>query len=215
MKPRHLAYALIIAALALLFWPRDSSDASDISAENGVKAARSAIYHRQMAAEAVTQLVAARLQTERALVRAVARVDSAGARAVRFDGPVVLDSTPRIVVGGPVPGDTLVPLRLARERIDMVVTEARFAIASLDEAMQVERARADSAIGHLQRAVAAQDTVIASLRRPWYKRAVSGVEHAGTGAACAAAGFILGGPWAVPVSITSGVVCAAISGVKR
>jgi hypothetical protein len=222
IKIRHAAYGMTLCVLALLFWPRAADPALAIAEANGYKAAKSAIVHRQLAAQMLAGWESAERETDEAIKLGKAALRRTHAQVIAFDGRVALDSTPRIVVGQPVPGDTLVPMPMVRARIQWLMDTATTVIASLEMAIEVERGRASLAVMHLQATIAAQDTVILGLRaelkrkaRPWYVRAGRGVEHAGTGAACAVIGYVFGGPFAVVSSITSGVGCAALSGVLR
>jgi hypothetical protein len=222
IKIRHAAYALILAVFALLFWPRDADPALAIAEANGYKAAKSAIVHRQLAAQMLEGWESAERETDAAIKAGKASLNRARIQAITFAEPLTLDSAPRLIVGDAQPGDTLVPLPMVRERMQWLMDTASTVIASLEMAIEMERGRASLAVMHLQATIAAQDTVIIGLKaelqrkaKPWYVRATRGVEHAGTGAACAAVGFVLGGPFAVISSITSGIGCAALSGILR
>lgn len=219
IRPRVAAYAVLALVAAWLFWPRDRDTAGDQARENGYRAARSAIYHRQLAAVAMDSLVSARLATDR-VVRD-SRTTLRNLRTVRFDTlPVTVDTQPsRVIVGPHTPTDTLVALPLVRAQMQMLVDTAQYVISSIEALVQIERGRASLAIQHLERTIVAQDTVIASLKvvlkaksPPWYRRGPAGVVHAVAGGSCAGAGWLLGGPLA---GVGAGLTCSFVAGVFR
>lgn len=222
IRPKVIAGCVLALVILALAWPPSIDPAIARAEETGYRAARSAIYHRQLAEVALDSLVSARLATNRTAEASRRRVDSAGAAASRFEGLPVLppgsgSSLP--VLGDVFPTDSLVAVRIARQRVQMVIDTANAAITSLQMAMELERGRASVAIQQFQATIVAQDTVIesykvrlAAARKPWYVRAARGVEHGAAAAACGGAGYVLGGPL---VGIGTGVACAAIAGVTR
>lgn len=218
---RLALYALAGVSLFLL-WPRASNDAELREAQRlGEKAARSAIYHRQMATAAVDSLVAQKYRTDAVIKLANSRISAVSRTAfdsLPVSGAVSLQGTTLPIMGDPQPTDTLVPLRLARLKVREVADTANAVIASIEQAVMGERGRAANAIRHLEATILAQDTVIQSLTRQFKKskvgvftRAARGVEAAVVGATCSGLGWIAFGP----PGLLLGLPCAALDGIRK
>lgn len=211
-------FLVVTILLAWLIAPAFRVEPPDPAIENGIRAAKSAIRHRQLATAALAGRDSAIRDTDAAFRLARARL-----REFRFAPveslTVQMDSSPRPIVGSVIEGDTLISLRLARIKVVEIVATADSLITGLQAVVMVERGRSSLAIQHLEATIAAQDTVIAGLKaeiraktKPWYRRAVSGVVHATAAATCGTAGYVLGGPVG---GIGSAVTCAALAGIFR
>lgn len=212
LTPKRIA-AIALAVLALglivaLLRPRSPVD--DAVARNGYRVARQLPSLRRETAERLRALEAASAATARAVAHARTRLRPPPI----VPDSVVADTGVRIVVGPVLPTDTLIPLRLAREKLQEFADSASAWVAGIDAAITLERGRASLAILSLQRTIAIQDTVIAELRKQpsWYRRASRGVEAMVVGVACGGAGYVLGGPLG---GIGAGLACAALDGLRR
>lgn len=183
------------------------------------RATRNAAAARREAAERLREYEAAQRQTDAALAAARRRIQSA---ATFQPMPVAVDSAPHIVMGHPVPTDTLIPLSLARQKVGELADSANTIIGTLASVIEVERGRASLAIQSFQRTIAAQDTALAAkdsvirvLRasRPgWLHRLVGGLESAAGGGLCALLAYPVAGPLG---AAGIGVACGGIVAIIR
>ncbi len=215
----RLAMAGLCVVVGVLLWPK-SDHLPNPAIENGYRVARRLPSLRRETAERMRAYEAAQLTTNDKLAEARRRLSALRASVPTFVAlPVEADTVPRLVMGNPQPGDTLIPLRLARAKLQEVVDSADAMLSNIAASLTLERGRVSLVMQSYQRTIAAQDTVIAGLRaeverrsRPWYVRAVRGVEALGVGAACGGLGYIAFGPLG---ALGSAVACAAIDGVVR
>lgn len=154
IRPKAVAIGVLTLVALALFWPSSIDPALARAEQNGYRAARRAAVHRRLAAEAIRASEIARFATDGRTRSARLHFASIAADSEPFVGVVSIDSTPRSIMGGLQPGDTLVTLQLARARVRQVAMEAYEAIASIEVMITIERARSDSAISHLQAALA-------------------------------------------------------------
>lgn len=187
----------------------------------GFRATRRAALHRRLARAAMDSFHAAARRTDSTYAADVARLRKTAAGA--FVGlPTHIDSAPRVIVGPASFSDSLVALPVARAVMNAIADSALAAMERLRAAALAERGRASLAILHLESALAATDTVIATKdsiiaqlkdERPGVlRRALGGIAHAGAGLACGAGGWAIAGP---AVGIGAGALCAAIAGVVK
>lgn len=214
----RLAMAGLCVVVGVLLWPK-SDHPPNPAIENGYRVARRLPSLRRETAERLRAWEAETLATNAKLADANRRLLRVRADTSWLALPVAVDSSPRVVMGGPLPSDTLIPLRLARGKVQEIADSANVIIGSLVGAIEIERGRASLAIQSLQRTVAAQDTIISGLRselgrarKPWYVRAARGVEAFAVGSACGGLGYIAFGPLG---ALGAAVGCAAVDGIVR
>jgi len=224
LTPFRLAIAGLCLVLAWLLWPRQAPDTT--VEDNGYRVAKRLPTLRRQNAEALRALEAARAATDAQYRKTVTHIQRQAESVMRFEGLARVDTATDVRLShikGAVKvyadGDTLIPLRVVREHVTGLLDTVMQDVANLHAAVMIERGRASLANQNLQATIAAQDTVIQGLRslvkrtnKPWYKRAIRGVEDAAAGVICGSLGYVVGGP--LP-AVGFGVACAAISGVRR
>ncbi len=215
-RPFRLAVAVLVIVGTWLLWPTPAPEPSAVEM-NGWRVAKRQANERRVAAEREREWEAKQRATDAARADTRRRIRTA---VPTFDTlPARVDSAPRVIVGDVLPGDTLIALRVVRRDIGVFLDSTLSAVSSLEAAVMLERGRASLTIRALQTVIASQDTVNAGLKAelrrktiPVYRRALRGVENAVAGLACGGAGYVLGGPIA---GVGAGVVCAAVSGIRR
>jgi len=224
ITPKSLAVtAGLIVVIGLLLWPKAGHSPSPAE-EAGYRVAKRLPSLRRENAEALRALEASRAATDAQYRKTVTHIQRQAERILNFTGPgssatvATVDSLQIPTLGPTFPGDTLIPLRVVREHVTVLLDTVMQDVANLHAAVMIERGRASLANQNLHATIAAQDTIIVGLRAeltrkvpPWYRRASKGVVAMGAGVACGAATYVALGPVG---AVGGAVLCSAIAGVR-
>ena len=218
---QRAALAGLVVVTLWLVWPAPSDRSALHRAEhNGFQSALAASHHRELARRALDSLHVAQRQTDRVFEQAPARI--AKMADMHFTRPARVDSLPHTILGDYASGDTLVALPLVRLKIREIIDTANVTMSQMRTQVMLERGRSTTAIMELEETIKAQDAqiaadadIIAALKGqqpPWYRRATSGVVHAGAGIACGGLAYLVAGPAG---GIAGVVICAAVAGIAK
>jgi len=224
INPKSTASVVLFVVMCLVLWPK--SDHSPSPAEEaGYRVAKRLPSLRRENAQTLRDLEAAKQATDLQYAQSRQTIGVLGARIQNFDSiagsvytTATVDSLQIPTLGPTFQGDTLIPLRVVRQRIAVFLDTLNVELATLQGAVMIERGRASLAITSLQATIAAQDTVITGLRselgrtrKPWYIRARGGVVAMGAGVGCGTATYFLAGPLG---AVGGAILCSAIAGVR-
>ena len=226
ISPKSLAFAGLFVVMALLLWP-DSSHEPSLAEIAGHRVAKRLPSLRRENAERLRELEAAKQATDLQLGQSRKTIAVLSRDILDFSNPT--DSTSSVsttatlvgdtpVLGPVIAGDTLIPLRVIRLRVEEFTLQIQRELSDIQAVLMIERGRAALAIASHQNVIMSQDTIITGLRselgrkvKPWYKRASRGVVAMGAGVGCGSATYVLAGPLA---AVGGAVLCSAIAGVR-
>jgi len=223
ISPRALAFLGLFVVMALLLWP-DSSHEPTPAELAGYRVAKRLPSLRRENAETLRELEGAKQATDLQYAQSRHTIAVLSRDILDFrisDSSVVTTATlvgDTPVLGPVIAGDTLIPLRVIRLRVEEFTLQIQREVSDIQGALMIERGRASFAILSLQATMAAQDTIISGLRselgrkvKPWYTRASKGVVAMGAGVACGSATYVILGPVG---AIGGAVLCSAIAGIR-